>query len=112
MRRATLLLLVAVTACATSPENAMRDTLTTILGRAENAKGGAVIVTSDGPVYVEGLAAWDDAVLGRRVKAAGVRVRKHVLPEGGKNEKGEWLQGAEGPQDVLERATWQLVDSP
>lgn len=88
----------------------MRDTLTTVVGRAENARGGAVIVTSDGPVYVEGLAAWDDGLLHRQVKAVGVRKVKQLLPPATKNEKGEWTQGAEGQQEVLEGAQWGSAD--
>ncbi|MEW5741015.1 MAG: hypothetical protein AB1938_18990 [Myxococcota bacterium] len=110
MRWLAALPFVLLLACATAPEPKMRDTLTTIMGRAENAKGGAVIVTSDGPVYVEGLAAWDEALLHRRVKAVGVRKVKQVLPAATKNEKGEWTQGAEGQQEVLEGAQWQSAE--
>lgn len=81
-------------------------TTTTLVGTAENAKGGAVLLVDDTPVYVEGLAEWPDALLHTKVKATGVRTRKQVLPEATVDATGAISQGAVGQQDVLERATW------
>lgn len=100
-----LFLLGGLTACATAPETPMTTT-TTLVGTAENAKGGAVLLVGDTPVYIEGLDEWPDAWLHRRVTATGVRTRKQYLPGAAVDETGAVSQGAVGPQDVLERASW------
>jgi hypothetical protein len=112
MRWLTALSLVGLVACASSREATMTEAPTTVVGRAENAKGGAVVLTDGGPVYVEGLAAWDDALLHQRVRVTGVRRTKQLLPQASVDASGAVSQGAEGPQDVLERATWSHDNGP
>lgn len=106
MRWTLLLPLLAwLAGCVTTPETPMTTT-TTLVGTAENAKGGAVLLVDGTPVYLEGLAAWPDALVHAKVKATGVRTRKQLLPEATVDASGAVSQGASGPQDVLERATW------
>lgn len=108
MRWTLLPLLAWLAGCATTPETQMTTTTTatTLVGTAENAKGGAVLLVDGAPVYVEGLAEWPAALLHAKVKATGVRTRKQLLPEAAVDASGAVSQGAAGPQDVLERATW------
>jgi hypothetical protein len=110
MRWLTAVPLVALLACATAREATMTEARTTVVGRAENGKGGAVVVLESGPVYVEGLAAWDDALVHQRVRVTGVRRTKQLLPEATVDASGAVSQGASGPQDVLEGATWARDD--
>jgi len=45
-------------------------------GIAVNAAGGAIVMLEDGPVYIAGLDAWDDATRGTEVRYRGVlRIR-------------------------------------
>jgi hypothetical protein len=79
----------------------------TIEGTARNGAAGAVVVTSDGPVYLGGLESWDKATDGKRVSASGV-LRAH---SGGSlvNAKGEYSHGVPGDRLVIEAATWNLA---
>lgn len=104
-----LLCLAGLAACATTPETPMTKP-TTVVGTAENAKGGAVLLVDDVPLYVVGLDAWPDELLHRRVQVTGVRARKQYLPEATVDASGAVSQGAVGQQDVLEGASWQLAE--
>lgn len=102
-----------IAACATAPETSMKATAegaTTLVGRAENAKGGAVLLVGEVPYYVLGLDAWPDALLHQRVQVTGVPGRRQYLPEATVDASGAVSQGAVGPQDVLEDATWRLAE--
>jgi hypothetical protein len=81
----------------------------TLRGVARDAKGGAVVVTDRGPVYVAGLDAWPAALAGRRVEVTGVvRQTKHIPdPVGPGNTVG---QGAWGDQTVIVEATWRAAE--
>ena len=81
----------------------------TLRGVARDAKGGAVVVTDRGPVYVAGLDAWPAALAGRTVEVMGVvRQAKHLPdPVGPGNTV---AQGAWGEQPVIVEATWRVVE--
>ena len=82
---------------------------TTLRGVARDAKGGAVVVTDRGPVYIAGLDAWPAALAGRTVEVTGVvRQMKHIPdPVGPGNTV---AQGAWGEQTVIVEATWRAVE--
>jgi hypothetical protein len=81
----------------------------TLRGVARDAKGGAVVVTDRGPVYVAGLDAWPAALAGRTVEVTGiVRQTKHIPdPVGPGNTV---AQGAWGEQTMIVEATWRAVE--
>jgi hypothetical protein len=82
---------------------------TTIRGVARDAKGGAVVVTDGGPVYVIGLEAWPRELAGRKVEVTGrVRPKKHLPDPVGPG--GTVAQGAWGDQTVIEGATWKTTE--
>jgi hypothetical protein len=86
----------------------MVDKAVTIDGTARNAAGGAVVLTDDRtPVYVDGLAEWDRAVDGKKVRAKGT-LRKR---DGGslQNAKGEYSHGVPGARFVLEQPSWTVA---
>lgn len=86
------------------------NTRVRVSGIAQNAKGGALLVVGkDSTWYVEKLDSWPAEVLGKLVGVGGKLVDKQYLPQGGKNEKGEWVQGAEGSQNVIESPTWRVI---
>lgn len=83
-----------------------------LCGRAQNAKGGAVLLLGRAPVYLEGLDAWPADATGQLVAAGGTVKRRAHLPAAKKNEKGEWSQGAAGgPQWVLEAPSWRVQET-
>ena len=83
----------------------------TIEGTARDAKGGAVLLTTDGePVYIGGLDSWPEELFGKPVVVSGRLVRRQYLPEATVDESGAWSQGTTGGQQlVLEEAAWKLA---
>jgi hypothetical protein len=81
-------------------------------GIARDAKGGAVLLINDSPLYLAGLESWPSAVQGKQVAVGGKLVDKQYLPQATRNAKGEVSQGAEGSQLVLEAPAWRLIQEP
>lgn len=79
-------------------------------GRAENAKGGAVVVLEHQEIiYVRNLSSWDDDVTGKQISIRGtVRLEKYI-PDPYVSEDGAISQGAIGSQYVLDDAQWHLA---
>jgi len=90
------------------------DKRTEIVGKAFDAKAGAVIIIGDNiPIYISRVTDWPSDVLGRTVKVKGIlRYRKHI-PVATVDETGAISQGIapEGdPRDyVMEKAEWEIV---
>ena len=81
-------------------------------GIARDAKGGAVLLVGASPLYLAGLESWPMEANGRLVAVGGTLVDRQYLPEAKKNAKGEWSQGAEGTQLVLESPSWRVLAVP
>ncbi len=80
-----------------------------ITGKAENAKGGAVVVTNEGDVtYIMGFDSWDSDVVGNEVVVKGHLSSEKYIPDYVVDEDGGISQGAEGMQTVLYNAEWKL----
>jgi hypothetical protein len=80
-----------------------------IQGEAAHAKGGPVVLLSNGPVYVRGLDAWPDEVLGEQVIVQGLVADEKLIPDP-VTEDGEIAQGAWGTQRVVSDVTWEVVE--
>jgi len=49
------------------------DQNASLIGRAENAKGGAVVVLlNQGVIYIRNLSSWEDEVVGKQVSIKGI----------------------------------------
>ncbi len=81
-----------------------------LVGVAQDAKGGAVVVVDGSPVYLRGMDSWRSDVVGKRVVVEGAVADEQYLPEATKDEKGAWSQGAVGKQRVISPASWKLAD--
>lgn len=80
---------------------------TTIHGVAENAKSGAIVMTSDDtPIYLAGMDEWDSDVVRKPVVVSGTLGRRKAAPVVGPN--GEHRAGIVGDSYVLEHPTWKL----
>jgi hypothetical protein len=80
-----------------------------VVGTAENAMEGAVVVTDSGGTYfVEGVTEWDDATLNRRIVVKGTMVRKKLAPDPVVGPDGSVSHGAKGRSKVLTNPTWRL----
>ncbi len=76
-------------------------------GRAENAKGGAVVVLQNQEViYVRNLPSWDEAIVGKQVSIKGIVRLEKYIPDPEVAEDGAISQGAIGSQYVLDDAQW------
>ncbi len=80
--------------------------VTSLKGRAADAKGGAVLLLGPArmPVYLQGMAAWPDEAHGKRQTVRGRIVRRQHIPEARQDEDGAWSQGVapgSGPQWVV-----------
>lgn len=78
-------------------------------GVARDAKGGAVLLVNDEPVYLAGVESWPEAADKKRVAVGGTLVSKQYLPEAKRDAKGAISQGAVGAQTVLENPVWRVV---
>lgn len=79
---------------------------TTVIGKAENAKAGA-IVTSNNIYYLDKIDFWEDNMVGKTVKVTGklmIEERKPVQP-------GEDVpQQIVGVKRILLKPKWELVE--
>ncbi|MFW9849695.1 MAG: hypothetical protein ACFFF4_11160 [Candidatus Thorarchaeota archaeon] len=81
----------------------------TIRGRAENAKGGAVVITDSlGVIYIDGVDSWDDNVVGRDVEVKGEIFHGKHIPDPVVDEDGAISTGAAGIQTILLNPKWKL----
>jgi hypothetical protein len=77
-----------------------------LVGIAENAKGGAVVLVGKSPVYIAGKDSWPEAMRTKRVSLGGTLVNEQYLPVATVSPKGEISQGTSGgTQTVLRDAT-------
>ena len=79
----------------------------TVEGRAENAKGGAVVVIKGDVVYIKGVPYWHEVLIGRDVVVKGVLTEEKLIPDPIIDEEGAISQGAEGMQTVISEAKWK-----
>ncbi len=75
-------------------------------GVAHDAKGGAILLVDDGPIYVRKLDSWPTAMRGKEVVVKGTLKSMKLIPSPERSPTGAISQGAEGDQWVLEDATW------
>lgn len=81
-----------------------------LVGVAENAKSGAVVVLSTGePVYIKNLDYWDEGLYKKRIKVTGLLRKQKLVPDPVVNIRGEVSAGAFGMSLVLEEAKWEVV---
>ncbi len=91
-----------------------------ILGRAEDAKGGAVIITNGSLVWIEDLNFWPDKFFGKKVRVTGIVIQKEDLPvfeiePGSEQKTGIPVEPGTGIQRaslryLLGGATWELAN--
>lgn len=76
-----------------------------------DSKSGAVLLTEDGDIiYIEGLDYWPVGIVGKKVSAKGILVRKKLIPDPNVDARGAISQGLAGEQSVLEHAIWTISD--
>lgn len=79
-------------------------TVTTVSGKAADSKWGAVIVTPEGPCYVNGLKAWPAGIAGMPVSATGdVQRNKRAI---GPEQDDSSLGGQPGEKWALGNPRW------
>jgi len=73
-----------------------------LTGMTKDAKGGAVLIINEIPIYIEGLSLWPDKYFGKMIKVRGKLKDKKMIPDPYIEENGAISQGAIGNQLVLE----------
>ncbi len=77
----------------------------TLKGIAKDAKGGAVILTSEKvPIYIKGLDSWPPELFDKQLEVTGVLNEEKFIPDPVIDEDGSISTGAYGDQLVLENA--------
>lgn len=87
--------------------SALIDQTVRLVGTAENAKGGAVVLVDGTPVYVAKKDSWPEPLRKKRISLGGKLTRTQYLPQATVNAKGEISQGTTGASTdyVLRDAT-------
>ena len=87
--------------------NCMTNKRITVIGKAENSKAEAVVVTDSGPYFLDGVYGWDEKFEGKTVKVTGKLViktyKKQSTPE-------RLIQERVGTIRYLIKAKWSLVE--
>lgn len=80
----------------------------TVRGEADNASGGAIVVTDDNtPVYLDGIDSWDKATRGKQVSVTGIL--REIGGQATVNAAGEQLHGYASARLVIENPTHTVV---
>ncbi len=109
MKKYFLLLFVLCIAC-TPQQKTTTGNEVTIVGTAEHAKMGAVVINDSGTYYIEGKQNWDkEGYYKKQIRVTGVLSTKTTKPEDLKNEKGEIVQGAVGEISYIKASKIELV---
>ncbi len=86
------------------------DRSASLIGRAENAKGGAVVILgSQEVIYIRSVSSWDDEIVGKQVIIKGIVRLEKYIPNPEVSKDGAISQGAIGSQYVLDDAQWRLA---
>lgn len=76
-------------------------------GTAMDAHAGAVLLlANDQVVYLDGLASWDESMIGQELSISGVLRLRKLGPEPEVDAEGRVSHGISGTQYVLEAASW------
>ena len=85
------------------------DQNASLIGIAQNAKGGAVVILQNQEViYVRNQSSWEDEVVGKQVSIKGIVRLEKYIPDPEVSEDGAISQGAIGSQYVLDDAQWSM----
>lgn len=82
----------------------------TLTGIARNGKGGALLQTTDGVFYIDGLTAWNEGLLNQQVEVTGSVEMEKVDEQDLISDAGEWRAGFSGEKKTLVGAMWKLVE--
>jgi hypothetical protein len=79
----------------------------TIVGIAQQAKEGAIVISDNGHYYVDGLDEWDEKYCGKKVKVTGRLIVE--VHEARSTYPGEF-QELVGKKAILKKPKWSLVE--
>lgn len=79
----------------------------TVIGLAENAKAGAIVITKDSLIYyVDRLTEWPTEFYSRQVKVVGYfTIKEGVRPKEGEDTP----QQIEGKKKIVKDAVWEIL---
>ena len=103
-----LIALFAETGCK-SNSNTHGAQVKNLRGTALNAKGGAILQTAQGDIYLHNLSAWPEYLVRKTIETEGTLSEEQYLNEAFVDETGAISQGAVGKQWVLRNYSFRLV---
>jgi hypothetical protein len=87
--------------------NCIMNKRVTVVGKAVNDKGIAVVFTDKGPYFLNKIYRWDEIYLGKIVEVTGIlRTKTHEK----KSTDTMWVQERVGTIRILKRSKWKLVE--
>ncbi|MFX1297450.1 MAG: hypothetical protein ACFFD2_21685 [Promethearchaeota archaeon] len=84
--------------------NKLLDKEVSLTGMAKDAKGGAVLIINEIPIYLKGLLSWSRDYFGKIIKVKGILRDEKIIPDPYIDENGGISQGAIGRQYILENS--------
>lgn len=104
-----LLLLALVFGCKAQQKAVSTGNEVTVVGTAEHAKMGAVVINKAGTYYIEGKQNWDkEGYYKKQVRVTGILTTKTNKSEDLVNDKGEIMQGAVGEISWIKMSKCEL----
>ena len=110
MIKYSFIILLLVSACKPQQKTITTGNEVTIVGTAEHAKMGAVVINKSGTYYIEGKANWDtEGYYKKQVRVTGILSTQTNKAEDLVNDKGEISQGAVGEIKYIKMSKFELV---
>ena len=82
----------------------------TLTGIARNGKGGALLQTTDGAFYIDGLFAWNEGLLDQQVEVTSSVEMGKVDEQDLISDAGEWHAGFSEEKKLLVGAMWWILE--
>jgi hypothetical protein len=107
---AVLFIACVLFACKPQQKTTTTGSEITVVGTAEHAKLGAVVINKSGTYYIEGKSNWDkEGYYKKEIRVTGILETRTNAAESLKNEKGEYIQGAVGEIHYIKMSKCELV---
>ena len=110
MIKYSFFILLLMSACTPQQKTTTTGNEVTIVGTAEHAKMGAVVINASGTYYIEGKQNWDkEGYYKKQIRVTGILSTKTHSAEDLVNDKGEISQGAVGEISYIKMSKCELV---
>ncbi|MBX2970709.1 MAG: hypothetical protein KF803_15160 [Cyclobacteriaceae bacterium] len=81
-----------------------------LTGIARNGKGGALLQTTDGVFYIDGLSTWNEGLLNQQVEVTGSVEIEKIDEQDLISDAGERRAGFSEEKKILVGAMWRILE--